>query len=182
LRQRTLVTAGVLMLIVFSAGIAAGRFLAAAPRLPGPALNALTAHVGSSADASATPLRLLEVRPIGPDIAVIYRVGAHPGALLLSGGRDEWTVAAEVTDPGPLGASSAGTVGAADLVANGLHVVFVAIGDTRVGQVMVRFPDDATALKAPRHGDYAILWRPAANLPSGFVIETYDRRGRPLFR
>lgn len=169
------------MLLIAAGSLVTGRYLAAAPRLPAPALDSLVAHAAAVRGVPAAGLRLLEVRRIGPDIAVIYRTGQQPGAALLTGGREEWTVSAEAGDPGPL-AVAAGRVGAADLVANDLHIVFLAIGDARVGQVFVRFPDDGMVLKAPRHGDYSIVWRPAASVPSGFVIETYDRRGMRLNR
>lgn len=170
-----------LLVFVLAGGFLIGGAVAGSPRLPRPALDALTAHVTAGGGGGAGPVRLLEVRRIGPDIAVIYRTGRQPGAALLSGGHEDWTVVAQAGDAGLL-LPAPGDVGAAQLCANDLLVVFVGIADPRVGQVMIRFPDDGTALKAPRHGDFAILWRPAAHLPAGFVTETYDRRGRPLPR
>jgi hypothetical protein len=170
-----------ILILVLAWWLLVGALAIGTPRLPGPALDALAGYVSTARGEDPGVLRLLEIRRIGPDIAVIYRTGRNPGAALLSGGREEWAVVAEAGGAHAL-APAAGAVGHTQLVANDLLVVFVAFRRPQVGQIMLRFPDDGTVLKAPRHGNFAILWRPAAELPAGFVMETYDRRGRALPR
>ena len=178
MRHRGLFLAAVVIVAVAGLALAGWLFTGREPRLPASARAALAQAVVSS-DGGAGRLKLLEAERIGPDFAVIYRVGGMAGTALLVGDEETWSVQG-APNPGALVPPPGTQVGAVSLVADGLQVVFMGIPDRRVARVAVRFPSDGTVLNASRRRGYAIAWRPAGQALMSFDVETYDAKGKRL--
>lgn len=146
------------------------------PVLPADAQRALSAAVGATGGRPG--LRVLEVERIGPDFAVVYSLGDSVGTGLMVSSGEQWAVVG-APDPGALDGGRDG-IRSTTLVADGLQVVFLAVPDgSRVVRLVVRFPQDGAVLTADRRGGYVVVWRPAATeVPSEYVVEGFDRRGR----